>query len=416
MVNTLEANVNKSSNKKLLTVTLLVGILAGIGGMFLAMLLHFIQHVALGYSAHLEYWDGLKDTSGLRRFVTVFISGLVVGFGWYLLYRYGKPLVGIAKAVKSEDHRMPLITSWVHALLQVVTVALGSPLGREVAPREVGAAMAGWISHRFQLTSDESKVFVACGAGAGLAAVYNVPLAGALFALEVLLVSCKSVNVICALITATIATMISWIGLGNIYQYPLPTLTINTSFYFWAALMGPVCGIGAFAFDKIMTAARSKVQKNYMMPINSIINFSILGCLAIYFPQLLGNGQIPLQQIFADNISIQLAFILLILKLCVVWGSLRAGAEGGLLTPSLACGGLLAFVIGGIWSIFFPGASMGAFALVGAAAFLGSSMKMPLTTIVLVLELTHFDYDLLPSLLLAMSGSFITFLFISKKL
>lgn len=384
--------------------------------MFLALLLHFLQHFALGYSAlELSYWEGLESTSALRRFTVVFIGGLIAGFGWYLLYRFGRPLVSISKAVKSEDHRMPVVSTWIHGLLQITTVALGSPLGREVAPREVAAAMAGWISHRFQLTPEESKIFVACGAGAGLAAVYNVPLAGAFFTLEVLLVSCKNIHVICAATTATIATMIAWIGLGNIYQYPLPVYHIDTPFYVWAVLMGPVSGVAAFSFDKVMSAARSKAPRNYLMPVFSIINFSILGCLAIYFPHLLGNGQIPLQQSFAGTLTVQFAFVLLILKLCVVWGSLRSGAEGGLLTPSLACGGLLAFCIGGIWSMYFPGASLGAFALVGAAAFLGSSMKMHLTAIVLVMELTHFDYTLLPPLMIAVSGSYITFLICGKK-
>lgn len=391
--------------------------MSGIGGMLLALLLHFIQHFALGYSAlHESYWQGLESTTALRRFTVVFVGGLVAGFGWYLLYRFGQPLVSIAKAVKSDDHRMPLVSTWIHGLLQVITVALGSPLGREVAPREVGAAMAGWASHRFQLTGEESKILVACGAGAGLAAVYNVPLAGALFALEVLLVTCKSVPVICAITTSTIAAMIAWIGLGNIYQYPLPVFQMTTPFYFWAILMGPVCGVAAFYFDKVMSAARAKAPRDYKMPVFSIINFSVLACLAIYFPHLLGNGQIPLEQSFAGTLAIQFALILLILKLCVVWGSLRSGAEGGLLTPGLACGALLSCFVGGIWALYFPGSSIGAYALVGAAAFLSTSMKMPLTAIVLVLELTHFDYDLLPPLLIAVAGSYMTSLLMAKKI
>src|ERR1700676_3634540 len=96
-------------------------------------------------------------------------------------------LVSIKKAVDSPASRMPFAATTVHALLQIVTVALGSPLGREVAPREIGAALAGWLSDRAGLAAEDSRIMVACGAGAGLAAVYNVPIGGALFALEVLL-------------------------------------------------------------------------------------------------------------------------------------------------------------------------------------------------------------------------------------
>jgi H+/Cl- antiporter ClcA len=81
---------------------------------------------------------------------------------------------------------MPAGTTTIHALLQIVTVALG-PLGREVAPREMGALGAGMVARKLGLLADETRTLVACGAGAGLAAVYNVPLAGALFSLEVML-------------------------------------------------------------------------------------------------------------------------------------------------------------------------------------------------------------------------------------
>lgn len=84
---------------------------------------------------------------------------------------------------------MPAGTTTIHALLQIVTVALGSPLGREVAPREMGALGAGMVARKLGLLADETRTLVACGAGAGLAAVYNVPLAGALFSLEVMLLS-----------------------------------------------------------------------------------------------------------------------------------------------------------------------------------------------------------------------------------
>lgn len=100
---------------------------------------------------------------------------------------------------------MPAGTTIVHALLQIVTVALGSPLGREVAPREMGALTSGTIARRMGLDEDEVRILIACGAGAGLAAVYNVTFAGALFTLEVLLLSFSWEKVFAAVVTAAIA-------------------------------------------------------------------------------------------------------------------------------------------------------------------------------------------------------------------
>ncbi|RAB79394.1 chloride channel protein, partial [Burkholderia multivorans] len=138
---------------------------------------------AYGYgAAHLvgteSFLTGVTDADPLRRVAAMIVCGIVAGGGWWALYRYGQPLVGIRRAVQAADPRMPLVSTTMHALLQIVTVALGSPLGREVAPREIGALIAGRLAHRAGLTRDDCRLMVACGAGAGLAAVYNVPLGG----------------------------------------------------------------------------------------------------------------------------------------------------------------------------------------------------------------------------------------------
>ena len=83
----------------------------------------------------------------LRRLAVLVVCGIVAGGGWWALYRYGRPLVSIRRAVRAADPRMPVVSTTVHALLQIVTVALGSPLGREVAPREIGSLLAGRLAH-----------------------------------------------------------------------------------------------------------------------------------------------------------------------------------------------------------------------------------------------------------------------------
>jgi H+/Cl- antiporter ClcA len=146
-----------SSFAAVASVTLLTGIGAGLGGMLLALLLHAIQHAAYGYSvAHVisaeSFLQGVSAAAPERRVLVLTICGLVAGLGWWALYRFGRPLVSIRQAVKSDDPQMPLASTTVHALLQIVTVALGSPLGREVAPREIGSALVGWLSRRAGLS------------------------------------------------------------------------------------------------------------------------------------------------------------------------------------------------------------------------------------------------------------------------
>jgi H+/Cl- antiporter ClcA len=176
----------------LAAVTVAVGIASGVAGMGLGLLLRLVQHTAFGYSLHTiksteSFVQGVSAASDSRRFLALCVCGAVAGVGWWLLYRFGRPLISIAQAVRENGPRMPFVATMIHAVLQIVTVALGSPLGREVAPRELAADFATWLSGRAGLDPGYTRIMIACGAGAGLAAVYNVPLGGTLFTLEVLL-------------------------------------------------------------------------------------------------------------------------------------------------------------------------------------------------------------------------------------
>lgn len=242
-------------------VTLLTGIGAGLGGMLLALLLHGIQHLAYGYSVTQlisgeSFLQGVTAAEPERRLLVLTLCGLVAGLGWWALYRFGRPLVSIRQAVKSDDPRMPMLSTTVHALLQIVTVALGSPLGREVAPREIGSVLAGWLSHRAGLSVEQSRIMVACGAGAGLAAVYNVPLGGAVFVLEVLLGTFGWKALVPAVVTSAVAALVAQFGLGNEHQYLVPALTVSTALLVWSVVCGPIFGVAAWGFAEVTKRAR----------------------------------------------------------------------------------------------------------------------------------------------------------------
>ncbi|KWO45886.1 chloride channel protein [Burkholderia sp. MSMB1459WGS] len=404
---------------RMAVVTILTGIGAGLGGMLLALLLHAIQHVAYGYDvAHAigakSFLSGVTGAEPLRRLAVLVVCGIVAGGGWWALYRYGRPLVGIRRAVRAADPRMPFVSTTVHALLQIVTVALGSPLGREVAPREIGALLAGRFAHAAGLTPDDCRLMVACGAGAGLAAVYNVPLGGAIFVLEVLLGTFEWRALVVAIVTSAIAAIVAWIGLGNEHQYTVPAFVPSTPLVAWSIVCGPLFGVAAYGFVRLTTRARANAPKDWRLPVFALLNFAAVGVLATRFPQLLGNGKGPASLSFDGTLTIGLAAALLVLKVLIEAGSLRAGAEGGLLTPGLANGALLGVVLGGLWSIVWPGASLGGYALIGATAFLAASMQMPITAVVLLLEFTRANHDSLVPMLLAVAGSLVAYRFAQR--
>ncbi|CAH3548339.1 chloride transporter%2C chloride channel (ClC) family protein [Klebsiella oxytoca] len=410
---------NKNYLIRLLAVVL-TGILAGLSGMVLALILHAIQHLAFGYShgqlvGSESFLQGVTDSSWPRRIMAIVAGGAVAGFGWWLLGRYGQKRVSIASAVANPSVPMPAGTTTIHALLQIVTVALGSPLGREVAPREMGALGAGMVARKLGLLEDESRTLIACGAGAGLAAVYNVPLAGALFSLEVMLLSFSWEKTLAAIITSAIAAWTATLGLGDESQYHFTSDILPHSFLWWAIISGPILGAGAWLFRKATSTARSHVQSNWQMPVFCLLAFSLLAALSLYFPQLPGNGKGPMQLALSDELGFPGAAMLLVLKMVVILAVLRGGAEGGLLTPGLAVGGLASLLLCMLWQQLLPGGDYGSFALVGAAAFLAASMQMPITAVALVMEFTHMDHSYLAPTLLCAAGAFLTCRILDKN-
>ena len=390
-------------------VTFVTGVASGLGGMALALLLRLVQHITYGHSLHtivgrVSFLQEVTAASDLRRFVALASCGAVAGIGWWLLYRFGTPLVSIRQAVQ-KGSCMPFWATLTHAILQIVTVGLGSSLGREVAPRELGAALATKLCARANLTPQCTRILIACGAGAGLAAVYNVPLGGTLFTLEVLLGTFSLPASVAALATCVIATLVAWLGLGNRLQYSVPPLTISFPIIVWSLLVGPVIGAAAYLFVRVTESARARAPRDWHLAVWCALVFPIIGLLAIPLPQLLGNGKGLAQAGFDSEVGLALAAILLLLRVVVLVASLRAGAEGGLLTPGLSIGALLGIILGCFWNHAWPTESLAGYAIIGGAAFLASSMKMPLTAIVLTVEFTGIGQEFLVPVSLAVVGS-----------
>lgn len=401
---------NNKSVMRLAVGCLAIGVLSGCGGIVLSYLLHFIQHMAFGYSqqevlGHTSFLEGVRQSPPLRRTLVIIAAGIIAGLGWWWVRNRMAPLVSINQAMQAPGHKMPVATTLMHVLLQIVTVAMGSPLGREVAPREVGALSGSLFGRWLSLSDREHGVLVACGAGAGLAAVYNVPLAGGVFTLEVMLVSFEWSLIIPALCTSALAAFIATLGLGHTPQYHLPLLESPPTVWVWAALAGPIIGVAAHYFSVATARMQSTAPRDRRLPLFCLITFSMLAGLAYVYPEILGNGKPIVQECIDSNLLPQAMIALLLLKGLVVLSSLKSGAHGGVLTPALALGGLIGCLLGEGWSLLVPGISLGAYALIGAPAFLGTSMKMPITAVVLFMELTRFDHAFLAPVIIAVVGA-----------
>ncbi len=387
---------------RLTVVTILVGVGSGLSGLLVSVLLHAIEHLAYGYSSG-TFLDGVLTASPTRRVIALGIAGLIGAVGWWALRRWGRSVVSVEAGVEGE--RMPRLVTLANAALQIVVVGLGASIGREVAPRELGALVAGWLSERAGLSARERRILVACGAGAGLAAVYNVPLGGAVFAVEILLVELTLATALPALATAGIATLVAQLALPTGPLYTMPQLTLTPTLLVWSILAGPIVGLAAVGF---VSAARSglthRISGNWILLAMPFI-FLAVGLLSIPFPAILGNGRALGQVAFDGTAPLLLIATLLIAKALATTSTIFSGAAGGTLTPSLALGAALGAALGGAWSIVWPGSPVAAFALVAAAAFLASSMRAPFTALILVFEFTGQGPALIAPTMIAIAGS-----------
>ncbi len=227
-----------------------------------------------------------------------------------------------------------------------------------------------------RLTPAQRRLLMACGGGAGLAAVYNVPLGGALFSAEIML-GAISVPVV---------------------------------------LPGPVTGLIASGYIRLIGWVSYHQARGRAQFIAPVLAFGLLGLAAFAYPQLLGNGKDMAHDAFTGSAGLGLLLALFALKPLMTASCLGCGASGGLFTPTLSTGAALGGATGLAWSLAWPGSPAGAYALVGAAAMLGAAMQAPLTGLVLILELTHGGFALIVPLIAATSTATVVARYVRRLL
>jgi H+/Cl- antiporter ClcA len=394
---------------RLLAAAVLTGVAAGLGGAALTELLHAVQHLAFGYTEN-TFLVGVERAAPLRRVLAVGIGGAVVALGWWAQRRSRRvdevaARVSVPRALTADAPHLAVGATVVDAVLQIAAVGVGGSLGREGAPRQVGAALGGWLAARLGLPAAQQRTLLACGAGAGLAAVYNVPLGGAIFTLELLLASRALRDVVPALVTSGVATVVAWPALSDAPTYQVGRLPAGGAITVGALLLGPVAGLAGVAFARLTRAAHHRAPAGGRGALAVTVVFTALGAMAIPYPQLLGNGRGLTELAFTGALPLGLAAVLVLLKPLATAACLASGAAGGLLTPSLATGAALGAAAGGAWTLLWPGAPLGAYAVVGAAALLAVTQRAPVTAVVLVLEFLQGGGSLLGPIVLAVLGA-----------
>lgn len=422
--------------------TIILGVIIGADAGLLTLLLYGVEHVMLGYVEGSEL-PGPFGVPAVRRAISVTIGLTLAGVIWYFLRNKTTKVPSVKKAVAGE--RMPVWQTLVHVVLQIGIVGSGASIGREVAPRELGAMLAQRFCDLFHIEGADGidrRMVVAVAAGAGLGGVYNAPLAGMFFAVEILLVDVTlekvafglGMSAIAAFVAASIKGHHTFYDITAMQPQSTPTLML------FAVLCGAACGVAGAWFRKGSQWAESHQSHDkhilWQMPLAGLVT----GLAAIVVPQVMGNGRAAAQlgfstfvpegsaaagasqsassaaaspwnllagggnvsgsastavnagfQLSQSNIAMLLGVLALtfVAKALVTLMTIRSGASGGVLQPGIALGSTLGAMLGLIWILLFPADSVTACALIGAAALLSASQQAPLMAMCLVMELTE---------------------------
>ena len=380
---------------------LFTGAFTGLGAAALTKLLEAVQRWAWQGSGT-DLLASAVTASPLRHVLILVAAGILTGVGQFVLRRLSSGNgIDTTAAIWFHAGRVPTLRTLGSAVLSVVVVGMGASLGREGAPKQAGAVFANFFAGRARLSDEQRRLLVACAAGAGMAAAYGVPLGGALFALEVMRGMLALRYVLPALFTSVVATAVAWIVLPNAPTYVMPPYSSSPGVLMWALFAGPLAGLFSVGYVRLITWAERNKPENWQRFLSPILALGVLGAVSISFPQLLGNGRDISQLAFSGEAAPGLMLILMLLKPAATALCVRSAVPGGLFTPSLTAGAMLGGVLGGAWLFFWPGTPLGLFCLLGAGAVVAATTQGPISTVVLMMELTGHDRSFILPLIVA---------------
>lgn len=372
----------------------IVGLLAGVAGAATTLLLHAIEHLTYHYTFG-TLLTGVGGSSPVRRAVGPMIGGALAGCGWWILRRRTE-VPPLAETIASHKP-IPRLPMSIDAGLQVLLVGSGASLGREGAPRQLAAALGDFGTTRLSLTPRDREILLACAAGAGLGAVYSVPLGGALFAARILLGTWHPRAVGAALITSSLAVAVASPVTHLEHAVTWPDAKLSYLFVFLALAIAPLAGAVGLAFNRVMATARPKVQFKSWVLIPAVAAPGLLtGVCSIWWPELPGNGRSILTVSVNSDLTLGAAAVILLLKPLLTALFLRAGAVGGMLTPALATGAAAGSVATlALNQLAGLDIHVSAVSLTCAAGVLAITQRAPAFAALFVWELAHPPYWLL---------------------
>jgi chloride channel protein, CIC family len=381
-----------------------VGLLGGVIDVLFYLSIEGVQSLLVGHPGQTIVQVAL-EMPYVWRVVTQILGGLAAGsvLFWGLRLAGQQRSTNLLEVVVAGDGRLPFRLGVFRAVSSLISIGTGASIGREGGITQLSATAAskwgqlmGWQPYRLRL-------LVACGAAAGMAAAYNAPITGAIFAAHIVLGN-FSMNLFAPLLCASVvASMLSrsFFGIHLWYQVPNYDFTSITQLP-WFVILGFFAGVLGATFLKLLTASREMFKKVPPLYTRLAAGGLLVGVIAIAFPEVWGNGYEVTNQMLQQPMKFDTLLGIFFAKLLATVITVGSGAVGGVITPTLFLGAGLGSLFGtalqhgGLAPAHLP---TGIFALVGMGSMFAATTRSPLLAIVMVLEIS-LNYSLMPALML----------------
>ena len=382
----------------------IVGLAAGFGAVGFRYLINFFQ--TLAYGGENDLLELVVNLPWYYRVAVPAIGGLIVGPLVYFFAReakgHGVPEVMEAVALKGGVIRKRVVV--VKSLASAISISTGGSVGREGPIVQIGSAIGSVLGQFMKVSGDRMRTLVGCGAAAGIAATFNAPIAGSMFALEVILGDFGLATFSPIVISSVVATAVSRAYLGDTPAFIVPVYELVSAWELPMYLvLGIFCAVVGVFFTKILYRIEDLFDGiKFPEYLKGIVGGLILGVASLIFPEILGVGYGAIDMALMQQMAWWLLLVLVAVKILATSVTIGSGGSGGIFAPSLFLGAMAGGFFGAVVHQLFPGitASPGAYSIVGMGAVVSATTHGPLAAILILFEMTG-DYKIILPLMLA---------------
>ncbi len=399
----------KRPNVQYLFLAILIGVLAGYGAVLFKYILKSMQWIFYQDTNDFLF---ISDTIPLwMKIVMPAAGGLVVGLvvNKFASEAKGHGVPEVIQAIALRGGRIRKRVAAVKIFASAVTIGSGGSVGREGPMVQIGSSIGSSIGQLFKIPSVHMRTMVGCGAAAGIAATFNAPIAGVLFALEIIIGDFGVMQFSPVVLASVTATTISRYYFGDFPHFDIPEYSIVSLWeFFFYPILGVVTGFVALAFTKILYWGED-VFDNIAIPewIKPAIGGAMLGCVFAIFPEVFGVGYGAMNAALNNSMELSVVFILIFVKILASTITLGSGGSGGIFAPSLFMGCMTGGAFGLVLHALLPGqtALPGAYALVAMGGVVAGTTYAPITAILIIFEMSGNYSIILPLMLTCITAT-----------